>query len=461
MDVIQPILSLILTLGILVTIHEYGHYWVAKKCGVKVLRFSVGFGKPIYSWHNKSGTEFVIASIPLGGYVKMLDEREGTVAPEELSQAFTQKRISQRIAIVSAGPVANFLFAIFAYWLMFLSGFNVLVPTIGAVDENSIAERAGLRAGYEIHAIDNEQTLGWRSVSMSLINRIGDTGTIEVLASPALGLPQEVFLLDVKDWMLDKEPSQLISELGLHIYKPEIPAVLGKILEGSPAESGGLLPHDKIFRANGKRIDNWFDLVDVIKHSPGKPVQLDILRPSHGSANLGTESVLQLELTPGSHTNEEGQKIGKLGVGAAPFSYPDNMIKNVSYGPFESATEASIKVWADTKMTLIAIKKMILGFISLDNLSGPITIAQVASDSISSGSEAFLSFLALLSVSLGVLNLLPIPVLDGGHILFYTLEAIRGKPLAEKWQLLGVKIGISFVLVMMSLAFYNDVMRLQ
>ena len=456
MDVIQSILSLILTLGILVTIHEYGHYWVAKRCGVKVLRFSVGFGKPIYSWLNKSGTEFVIASIPLGGYVKMLDEREGTVPPEELSKAFSQKSVSQRIAIASAGPIANFLFAIFAYWLMFLSGFNVLVPTIGSVEENSIADHAGLRAGYEIQFVDDKQTLGWRSVSMSLINRIGDTGTIEVLASPAPGISQQVFLLDVKDWMIDKEPSQLISDLGISPYKPEIPAVLGQVLEGSPAERGGLLSNDKIFRANGQRIDSWFDLVDIIKVSAGIPVQLDVLRP-----NAYSEDILQFNVVPEGFKDESGQTVGRLGIGVAPFNYPEEMIREVSYGPLDSLVQASIKVWLDTEMTLIAIKKMIMGFISLDNLSGPITIAQVASESISSGTEAFLSFLALLSISLAVLNLLPIPVLDGGHILFYALEGIRGKPLAEKWQLLGVKIGISFVLVMMSLAFYNDVMRLQ
>ncbi len=456
MDVIQPILSLILTLGILVTIHEYGHYWVAKKCGVKVLRFSVGFGKPLYSWTNKSGTEFAIASIPLGGYVKMLDEREGTVAPEELSQAFNQKSVSQRIAIASAGPAANFLFAIFAYWLMFLSGFNVLIPTIGSVEQDSVADKAGLRSGYEIQFVDQTKTLGWHSVSMNLINRIGDTGQIEIIASPAPGIDGQLFVLNVQDWMIDKEPRQLISDLGITPFKPEIPAVLGQVLEGKPAELGGLKTGDKIISAEGKRIDTWFDLVDIIKTSPAKQIHLTVLRTVEGS-----ERVLQFDLTPSLDHDEQGNPVGKLGIGVAPFSYPEGMIRNVSYGPIDSAMEASVKVWTDTKMTLIAIKKMIMGLISLDNLSGPITIAQVASESISSGSEAFLSFLALLSVSLGVLNLLPIPVLDGGHILFYSLEGLRGKPLEEKWQMLGIKIGISFVLVLMSLAFYNDVMRLQ
>lgn len=456
MDIIQPILSLILTLGILVTIHEYGHYWVAKKCGVKVLRFSVGFGKPIYSWSNKSGTEFVIASIPLGGYVKMLDEREAPVDKEELSQAFNRKSVKQRIAIASAGPAANFIFAIFAYWLMFLSGFNVLVPTIGAIESDSIAEKSGLRPGYEIVAVDQTETLGWHSVSMNLINRIGDTGQIEILASPAPGIGKQLFVLDIQDWMVNKEPRELISDLGITPYKPDIPAVLGQILDDSPAQEAGLMVGDKIIRAEGKRIDSWFDLVDVIKVSPLKAIDLDIIRSLNN-----VENVLQIKITPALAHDENGQAVGKLGIGVAPFSYPEEMIRNVSYGPIDSMTESLIKVWSDIKMTLIAIKKMIFGLISLDNLSGPITIAQVASESISSGSEAFLSFLGLLSVSLGILNLLPIPVLDGGHILFYTLEGLRGKPLEEKWQMLGIKIGISFVLVLMSLAFYNDVMRLQ
>lgn len=452
MEVIQSVLSLILTLGILVTIHEYGHYWVARKCGVKVLRFSVGFGKPLYTRLNKHGTEFVIASIPLGGYVKMLDEREAPVAEAERPYAFNHKPVSQRIAIAAAGPLANFMFAVFAYWLMFLSGFNVLVPTIGAVAEDSIADRAGLRPGYEILNVDDQKTLSWHAVSMSLINRIGDTGQIEIMASPAPGLNKQLFVLEVQDWMRNKEPSELLRELGIEPVKPDVPAVLGQVLPDGPGYKGGLQVGDKIIRANGQRIDQWFDLVDIIKTSAGEPVRLDILR---------NDLLLQLELTPEAVVTDEGETQGRLGIAVAPFEYPDEMIREVAYGPLVSLSEAVSRMWADTQMTLIAIKKMIMGLISLENLSGPITIAQVASQSISSGSEAFLGFLALLSVSLGVLNLLPIPVLDGGHILFYSYEAIRGKPLSEKWQLIGLKIGISFVLVLMSLAFYNDLMRLQ
>lgn len=456
MDVLQHVLSFILTLGILVTIHEYGHYWVAKRCGVKVLRFSVGFGKPLYTWMNKSGTEFVIASIPLGGYVKMLDEREGPVAEEDKPYTFNQKSVSQRIAIAAAGPLANFIFAVFAYWLMFVSGFNVLVPTVGAVQEDSVADRAGLRSGYEIVRVDDKATLSWHSVSMRLINRIGDTGQIEVVASPAPGLTDQRFVLNVQDWMINKEPSELLSELGIEPFKPEVPAVLGQIIAGSPAEKGGLVVGDKVIRANGQRIDHWFDLVDIVKASPGKAVNLDVLRTQDDS-----EFLLQFQLEPEAFRGDDGISYGRLGIAVAPFEYPENMIREVVYGPIDAIYHSSARVWSDTEMTLIAIKKMIMGLISLENLSGPITIAQVASQSISSGTEAFLSFLALLSVSLAVLNLLPIPILDGGHILFYALEGLRGKPLSEKWQVIGLKIGISFVLVLMSVAFYNDVMRLQ
>lgn len=457
MDVLQSVLSLILTLGILVTIHEYGHFWVARRCGVKVLRFSVGFGKPIFSWHDKSGTEFVIASIPLGGYVKMLDEREGPVEEALKPFAFNQKPVSQRIAIVSAGPLANFLFAIFAYWLMFLSGFNVLVPNIGAVDEGSIAANAGLSSGYQINAIDGRETPGWRAVSMALINRIGDTGNIEIEASRTVGQPSENFSLPIEDWLKNSEPSQLLSDLGIKPYRPSIPAIMGEVMEGSAAEQGGLKSGDQIVRVNDDLIQDWYGFVKVVQASPEKLLKVDVSREDINGQN---ENII-LNLKPEAHQNESGESVGRLGVTAKPYKYPDEMIREVTYGPFNAFTQAASQTWEDTAMSLNAIKKMIQGLISLENLSGPITIAQVASDSISSGLEEFLRFLALLSVSLGILNLLPIPVLDGGHLLYYLYEGIRGKPLSEKWQELGLRIGISFILVLMLVAFYNDVMRLQ
>jgi len=475
MDVIQSILSLLLTLGILVTIHEFGHFWVARRCGVKVLRFSVGFGRPIFSWFDKSGTEFVLAMIPLGGYVKMLDEREAPVEENLKHFAFNRKKVSQRIAIVAAGPIANFIFAIFAYWLMFLWGFNVLIPNIGSVDVDSVAAKSGLTSGYEITAVDGQETAGWRSVSMALINRIGDTGILEINArksvsnsneyakiSPSFSTSEqsqaltETFSLPIEEWLINREPSQLLNSLGIQPARPVVPAIMGGIQKGSPAEQGGLQSGDHVFQVNERKIEAWHDFVEVVKASPEKEIQVDIIRED---LNQQKQKV-RLNLKPGIHQDELGNTYGRLGVSAKPFKYPSEMIREVSYGPFAAISYAAAQTWADTKMSLNAIKKMVQGLISLENLSGPITIAQVASDSISSGAEEYLRFLALLSISLGILNLLPIPVLDGGHLLYYTLEGIRGKPLSEKWQTFGLKIGISFILMLMSVAFYNDVMRL-
>jgi regulator of sigma E protease len=456
MILIQTILSLIVTLGILVTIHEYGHYWVAKRCGVKVLRFSVGFGRPIFVWKDRHGTEFAIASIPLGGFVKMLDEREAPVEESLLPFAFNRKPVSQRIAIVSAGPIANFLFAIVAYWLMFLIGFSALTPTIGSVDQESIAAQAGLYSGMEITEVDGRETNSWRAVSMELINRIGDTGDIELSAATAGSINSNVYSLRVQDWMLDSEPHGLLADLGIHPVKPPVPAIMEQILPESPAEQGGLKKNDRVIEANGVVVEDWFDFVDVIKVSAEKNVVVKVERESED----GRSSVIVLNMKPEVFITEDGSSIGRLGVSVKPFTYPSEMIKTISYGPLQSFVEACDQVWADSVMTLSAIKKMILGLISLDNLSGPITIAQVANESIQSGSEEFLRFLALLSVSLGILNLLPIPVLDGGHIFYYVIEAVRGKPISEKWQILGLKVGVSFILMLMSLALYNDIMRL-
>ncbi len=468
MDVLQSVLSLLLTLGILVTIHEYGHFWVARRCGVKVLRFSVGFGKPLFSWFDKSGTEFVIAAIPLGGYVKMLDEREAPVEDSLKPYAFNRKKVSQRIAIVAAGPIANFIFAIFAYWLMFLSGFNALIPNIGSVDTDSIAANAGLNSGYEIIAVDGHETSGWRAVSMALINRIGDTGAIEIKARPSVSTSEssisatlstqnhEIFSLSIDEWLTNSKPSHLLSDLGIHPYRPIVPAIMGVVQSDSPAEQGGLQSGDHVIRVNDIKIEGWHDFVKIVQASAEKEIQVDLIRKDDVQKN----NQIRLNLKPSLQQDESGRSYGLLGVRAQSFKYPDEMIRKVSYGPFSSIGYAASQTWADTKMSLNAVKKMVQGLISLENLSGPITIAQVASDSISSGVEEFLRFLALLSISLGILNLLPIPVLDGGHLLYYLVEGIRGKPLSDKWQEFGLKIGISFILILMTVAFYNDVMRL-
>jgi len=454
MAAIESILSLIVTLGILVTIHEFGHYWVARRCGVKVLRFSVGFGKPVYSRTSKDGVEFCVAAIPLGGYVRMLDEREGDVSEEEKPFAFNRKPPMQRIAIASAGPLANFIFAIFAYWLMFVAGFNVVRPVVGEVEQGSIAYQSGLQSGDEFVEVAGRSVAGWREVSIAFANYVGESDLVPVFVRSQAGEPKQL-TLELNEWNKNVEDLDLLGSLGIEIYRPHVPAVIENILADGAAATGGMQVGDEIIAVDGQEISDWFSLVAIIQASAEKTLNISVER----KRDNGTSDELVLVITPAIRTSEGGEQQGFLGVGPAPFKYPDEMIKTVHYGPFSALAESAEQTYADTAMTLNAMRKMLIGLLSLENLSGPITIAQVASQTISSGLEDFLSFLALLSISLGVLNLLPVPVLDGGHILYYTLELIRGKPLPESVQVLGLKIGISLVAALMVIAFYNDIVR--
>ena len=456
MEFLQPLLSLIITLGILVTIHEYGHFWVARRCGVKVLRFSVGFGKPIFSWHDRQGTEYAIAAIPLGGYVKMLDEREGEVPADQLQQAFNRQSVFKRIAIVAAGPVANFIFAVFAYWLMFLLGFTVIAPVVGSVDEASLAANAGIQANQEIVAIDGEPTNSWQDVNLNLLNRLGDTGSVEFSVKIPGDYSQKHVSVDINEWLSGQEMPNPISALGLHTYRPSISPVIGVISEEGGAAAAGIMPNDQIISVNGISIDDWMAFVDIVRSSANEMLLVEVKRG---------DDLKTINLVPQSKTLSDGSVVGYIGAGVQQpeghkSMWPPEMVREINYGPIDALGAALNKTSADTIMTLSSIKKMIEGVISVKNLSGPITIARVASATIESGLESFLSFLAILSVSLGVLNLLPIPVLDGGHLLYYFVELIRGKPLSEKSQLLGLKIGISLIVMLMLIAFYNDLLRL-
>ncbi len=456
MDLIQHILSLLLTLAILVAVHEYGHFWVARRCGVKVHRFSIGFGTPLFSWRDRQGTEFAFAGIPLGGYVKMLDEREGPVAAHEQHQAFNRKTPMQRIAITAAGPLANFLFAILVYGALFFSGFNVLVPKLAAPEAGSLAAEAGLYEGAEIVAVDGREVLSWRDVVMALVNRLGENGEITLTVRSHTHGDLSTHHLTVSDWLKGEEQGAILSSLGLQPWRPQVPAVIGELVPGGAAEQGGLLPGDQVLAVNEEPVRDWYAFAGTISDSPEKPLLLDIRRVDE----QGAEQRVQQWVRPRLETLEDGSQVGRLGIYPKPFKYPEEMIREVNYGPISAMFEGLRQTWVDCQTNLMAIGKLLSGRISLENLSGPITIAQVANESISSGWEDFIRFLAFFSVSLGILNLLPIPVLDGGHIVYHALEALRGKPISEKWQLLGLKIGVSLIILLMTVAFYNDIMRL-
>ncbi|WP_020406477.1 RIP metalloprotease RseP [Hahella ganghwensis] len=450
MMIIQTILALIVTLGVLVSIHEFGHYWVARRCGVKVLRFSIGFGKPLYTWKDKNNTEFVVAALPLGGYVKMLDEREGEVSEADLPFAFNRQPVGSRIAIAAAGPIANFLFAIFAYWLMYMVGTQTVVPVVGEVIPQSVSEKAGLQAGSEIVGVDGVDTLSWSDVNIQLLRRLGDSGGIELHVRSLDTGEDDVYRLEISHWLAGVVEPDPIESLGITPFRPSVPPVINEVVPDGRARAAGLKTGDQILSINGEQVAGWNEFVDVIQESPEKTLQVEVKR--------GAE-LLTLALTPAGR-EQDGKVSGYIGAGVQIPEYPEHLLRTVQFGPLASVSEALGKTWDMTAMTLGALKKMLVGLISIENLGGPITIAKVAGASASSGLESFLSFLAYLSISLGVLNLLPIPVLDGGHLLYYFVELVRGKPISEEKQLLGLKIGMAIIAFVMLFAFYNDLSRM-
>lgn len=449
MQIVETVLALLLTLGILVTLHEYGHFWVARRCGVKVLRFSVGFGKPLFSWYDRHGTEFAVAAIPLGGYVKMLDEREGPVPEELKSQSFNAKSPSKRIAIASAGPIANFLFAIFAYWLLSVVGFTSVAPVVGEVEQSSVAQRIGLESGMEIHSVDGHQVTSWRDINMRILERTGEYGSIAFGVSGGGSKGQVSGTLN--GWGLSDDTPNPLAEFGLTPWRPDVPPVLGEIVADGRAQAAGLEVGDRVESVNGEPVANWFALVSAVQQAPEETIRVGIVR--------GGQSI-EIEVTPAAREGEDGSVTGFIGAGVQEVTWPEEFLRETRYGPFAAVPQAISETWADTRLTLVAIKKMVTGLLSPTNLSGPITIARIAEASVSSGFEDFIRFLAYLSVSLGVLNLLPVPVLDGGHIVYYTIEAIRKKPLSEQAQAFGLRIGMAMILTLMVFALYNDLMRL-
>ncbi|MFC3150461.1 sigma E protease regulator RseP [Litoribrevibacter euphylliae] len=445
----QMLLATLVTLGLLITFHEFGHFWVARKCGVKVLRFSIGFGKPLIKWKDKQGTEYAVAMIPLGGYVKMLDEREGDVAPEELSQAFNRKPVLQRIAVVAAGPLANFILAVVLYSLVFGLGSTSVKPVIGEIASGSIAEQAGLQPQQIITKVDGKEVQNWTQVQLSLVRRIGESGEIKVSAETGEGWSTDHSLV-IDRWQEGVRDPDPFGSLGIHPLRLPIPAVIERVEDGSAASDAGLKTDDSILEIDGQPIEDWRDLVERVQASPEKELELLVERQGQR---------LSISLTPRSKENGQGQLIGFMGVMPKPVSWPDEYLVTLEYGFFGSILKGAEKTWDMSVLTLESIWKMIGGLISVENISGPITIAKVAGESVSYGLIPFLSFLAYVSVSLGVLNLLPIPVLDGGHLVYYLIELARGKPLSQSVQELGLRLGVALIGSLMIFAVFNDISR--
>lgn len=451
MSALFIVVAAILLLGPLIAIHEFGHYFVARKLGVKVLVYSIGFGPTILKWTSKkSGIQYQISALPLGGYVKMLDEREENVAEADLPYAFNRQHPWKRIAIVAAGPLINLIFAILLFWVLFLPSQEQLNTRVGKVLADTPAAAAQMQVGDKITAIDGTPVTTWEKLNFALVDRVGETGKIQVQAERAGEI--KTFSLPIQNFLNDQSQSPL-DVLGFTPYRPQIPAIVSKLSEDGAAIRQGMQVGDQIIAIDGVKMNDWYDVVQVVKASPEKLLKVDVLR------NI---QVQQLEVMPQGKRDNMGNVSGVLGVQSDPgkIVIPENYKQTIQYSPSEALLMAVDKTGQLSSMILNSIVKMVRGLIGLDNLSGPITIAKVAGQSAEMGWQTFISFMALMSVSLGILNLLPIPMLDGGHLVYYFIELIRGKPVSEQIQLVGLKIGMVLLGSMMFLALFNDIMRL-
>jgi regulator of sigma E protease len=447
----MTVLAFLVAIVVLVLIHELGHYWVARQCNVKVLKFSLGFGKALYVKRFAAGeTEWTISMIPIGGYVKMLDEREGDVAPEDLDRAFNRKPVLQRMAIVVAGPVANLLLAIVLYFALFIHGVPGVKPILGEVPLSSPAAAAQLQAQETIISINGQVTPSWQEVRWSLLDLILQQrpASLELRNKEGISITR---ILETGSLTAADLDGDFIQKLGLHPYQPPIFPVIDKLTKGGAAENAGLQSQDKILRVNGQAISLWDEFVSVVRGHPGSVLNIEIERAG---------SVLAFNVTPES-ISEGKKQFGR--IGAAPLidrAAFDKLLTEVHYSPLAAIKEAVRKTWETSAVSVKMMWKMVMGQISLKNLSGPISIADYAGQSAQMGLGPYLDFLALISISLGVLNLLPIPLLDGGHLLYYTVELIKGSPVSEKIWEAGQNIGIALLATMMAFALYNDLSRL-
>lgn len=449
MNVLWSLAAFVVALGVLITVHEFGHFWVARRCGVKVERFSVGFGKALWRWRDRRGTEFVIALIPLGGYVKMLDERVDTVSPVHHHLSFNRKTVWQRAAIVSAGPIANFLFAIAAYWLVFIIGVPGVRPVVGEIVPNSIAAMAQMSPGMELKAVDGIETPDWDTARLTLIGKIGDNEvTLDVAPLGSSSVVRKT--LDLRDWQFNPERQEPASSLGMVPRMPQIDAVLTQVQDGSAAQKAGLQVGDRIVKVDGQPLTRWSLFASTVRDKPDADIALDI------ELNGETRSLI---LTPDSKTTG-GRVEGFAGVVPKVIPLPEEYRTVRQYGPFSAIYQAADKTWQLMRLTVSMLGKLITGDVKLNNLSGPISIAQGAGMSAYYGLIYYLMFLALISVNLGIINLFPLPVLDGGHLLFLLVEKLKGRPVSERVQDFCYRIGTVVLMLLMGLALFNDFSRL-
>ena len=444
-------LALIVTLGLLIAFHEFGHYWTARKLGVKVLRYSIGFGKPL--WLRRYGpdqTEYVIAAFPLGGYVKMLDEREGEVAEAEAHRAFNRQPVWSRFAIVAAGPMFNFVFAVLAFWLMYIIGVPGVAPIIGEVKQDSVAAVAGFQVGERIIEVNGARTPTWAVARINMLDVALDYDEVHLRVEDADGIAHDR-VLSVAGVSNEIKQKNLFEHLGVLPVRPKLPAILGELSADGAAINAGLQTGDHILSVNGELLSDWMELVEIVRAHPDEVLRFEFER----------EGVVQtLQVKTASHQTET-ETIGRIGAApAAPGPMPDEFKAREQYSFFTAVGVSLDKTWQLSVLTLRMIGKMITGEVSVKNLSGPITIATYAGYTASAGIGAFLYFLAVVSISLGVLNLLPVPLLDGGHLMYYLVEMVKGSPLSDEMQLKLQHLGIVFLVMLMGLALYNDVVRL-
>jgi len=451
MNLLHTIAAFVVALGALIIVHEYGHYLVARICGVKVLRFSIGFGLPLWKKRfGRDGTEWVVAAVPLGGYVKMLDEREGDVAPQELGRAFNRQSVWRRYAVVIAGPVANFLFAILLYWTLFMHGVQEARPVVASPLPNTPAASAGFESGETIRAINGEPVMSWQEVRWRMLQLALERAQVKVeVLNRSNGLHWRT--LDLSPFDAEQLEGDTLALIGLRLYRPEISPVIGQIVPGGVAERAGLQAGDRILAANGKPVLSWDELVQRVRNHSNRELRLSYQRGGERR---------ELTLVPEA-VQQNGSAVGRIGAAAKLDQQAlDELVTVVRYGVASALGKAVEKTWDTSIFSLRMLGRMLIGQVSWKNLSGPVTIADYAGQSAQLGIVSYLNFLALISISLGVLNLLPIPLLDGGHLMYYTIEILKGSPVSDRMMEIGQKLGLTLLLVLMAFAFYNDVNRL-